>query len=394
VPMSATSMDVDVVPFDALKLFASAPVYDLVFALLSPRTLARVALACRAAYVAVAAFKSRAFNINHHFSRYFADPLAFRSLQAKTNTLVSGSDALQFLDRTFYPSADLDLYTHPGHSLEVAHFLVESEGYKYVPRESQEPEWEEAIGDDFDGTLRRTSPRTSDRDHAYPVKGIEAVWTFEKIGRKEENFKVQIVEATSSPLEVILGFHSTTVMNFISSDAAYSLYPIATFEERSGMGMPSAGSSPSAIQKYTQRGWRTYFIPTPYHTEHPTEPPFFLDQARWVGDHHTWVMPLDQTGVKKRPPLSPASAPLTFDPVLCNGWKMSEDTRNPSNGCDTNYYPLRTTLFRYNYAIPVESLAFSIRTWATLQGKHAHSSVDKADWVWFDGDVPFLLRKK
>lgn len=126
------------------SLFARAPVYDPVFARLSPRTLVRLALTCRAAYLAAAEFKSRAFNVNRHFSRYFTDPIAFRSLQAKTNTLVSGSNALQFLDRTFYPEADLDLYTHPGHSSEVAQFLVEAQGYVYTPREPQEQDWKAA----------------------------------------------------------------------------------------------------------------------------------------------------------------------------------------------------------------------------------------------------------
>jgi hypothetical protein len=195
-------------PFYA-KLFARAPVYDILFACLSPRSLVQLALTCRAAYFAVAGFKARAFNVNRHFSRYFTDPIAFRSLQARTNTLVSGSNALQFFDKTFYPEADLDLYTHPGHSFEIAQFLVEAQGYHYAPREGQEQDWKVATKGHWDGTERRVVPVPT-LEHAYPMSEINAVWTFEKTGDKQERLTAQIVEASSSLLECILGFHSST----------------------------------------------------------------------------------------------------------------------------------------------------------------------------------------
>ena len=214
-------MDVDVdkpAPLYA-SLFDHAPVYDLVFSYLSPRSLFRLALICRAAYLAVARFKARAFNINHHLSRYFSNPIAFRSLQARTNTLISGSNALQFLDRTFYPEADLDLYTHPGHSLEVAQFLIEAEGHHYVPRRYQQDDWKVATGSDRDLTWRRVSAgiRRADSDHAYPITQIREVWTFEKTGADQIPLKVQIIEARSSPLECILGFHSSRSTSWLFS---------------------------------------------------------------------------------------------------------------------------------------------------------------------------------
>lgn len=189
------------------RLFARAPIYDLVFSYLSPRSLVRFALTCRAVYLAVAGFKRRAFNINRHFSRYFNAPVAFRSLQAKTNTLVSGSNALQFFDRTFYLNADLDIYTHPGHSFEVAQFLVEVEGYRFVPREEQEQDWKVAIGSNWDGTVSRVA--VTNAGDRYPLAGMNAVWAFIKTGIDQHPLKVQVIEAASSPLEIILEFHSS-----------------------------------------------------------------------------------------------------------------------------------------------------------------------------------------
>jgi hypothetical protein len=171
-------------------------------------------------------------------------------------------------------------------------------------------------------------------------------------------------------------------MNFISSDAAYSLYPIATFENRSALCMPNAHSSPEAIKKYVKRGWRIYFVLTPNDLADPMKPPFLLDQVRWVSDRHTWTLSLDQTGVKARPPLSRSSAPLMMDPVLLNGWKLKLLRGASINGYECHYYPLSTTVFRYNYAIPDEALCLDMRYWATLQGQHSHRHLSKEDWVW------------
>lgn len=192
------------------RWFVCPPVYDRVFTWLSPRSLFRAALTCRGVYSAVADFKARAFNINRHLSRYFTDPITFRSLQAKTNTLISGSNALQFLDRTFYPEADLDLYTHPGHSFELAQFLVEAEGYYYDARAGQNEDWKRATAINPNLTRRRVAEvRKGDPGHAYPTTGIVQVWTFSKEDTDQGRLIVQIIEALSSPLEAILGFHSS-----------------------------------------------------------------------------------------------------------------------------------------------------------------------------------------
>lgn len=169
-------------------------------------------------------------------------------------------------------------------------------------------------------------------------------------------------------------------MNFITSDAAYSLYPRATFEERSALGTPASRHAATALQKYVQRGWRIYFLPPPDVIANPAQSPFMLDQVRWVCDKHTWVVPLDQTGVKKRPPSSRTSAPLPCDPALFNGWRFTSDK---TNGFDCHYYPVQSTVFRYNYAIPDEKLQLMIRGWVTQQGRYSHEQFSKEDWVWY-----------
>lgn len=187
------------------------PIFDGIFSRISPATFIRFGRTCRVARDAVHNFCSRAFSINRHLLRFFSDPIGFRSLQARTGTLISGSNALQFFDRSFYPESDLDLYTHPGHTREVGLWLIH-EGYQFVPSPSQEGSFEELVGNDWDGLARRYY-QDIDEDmqtgQQYRVSGVQAIFSFTKIAAGKE-LKVQIMEAKTTPLQCILGFHSGT----------------------------------------------------------------------------------------------------------------------------------------------------------------------------------------
>ena len=69
--------------------------------------------------------------------------------------------------------------------------------------------------------------------------------------------KIQIVTSQTVPLHCILGFHSTTVMNFITWNKAYSLYPWTTFALRIGV-VTKNTTDPviRCLEKYSERGWR------------------------------------------------------------------------------------------------------------------------------------------
>lgn len=105
-------MQVDKGPDDVVDAFKDAfnrhPIYDKILSYLSPASLIRLGRASKLTLNAVQDFSYRAFDINCSPSRFISDPIAFRILQARTGTVVSGSFALQFFDRTFYPESDLD----------------------------------------------------------------------------------------------------------------------------------------------------------------------------------------------------------------------------------------------------------------------------------------------
>lgn len=133
-------------------------------------------------------------------------------------------------------------------------------------------------------------------------------------------------------------------MNFIAFDAAYSLYPIATFFDRSTLQVwrERPLHDASVPIKYGQRGFH-WFSALPLDTSLSTS--FYPVMTRTVGDQYTWKLPLDIQGVDLRPQMSSSSTPFQFDPVTCNGWSLVE--RDGQMG--TIYDPIRLTIFRYNY---------------------------------------------
>ena len=137
-----------------------------------------------------------AFDINRTLRRFLPDPIEFRCLQARTGTLVSGSVALQFFDRTYYPSSDLDLYVYMSCRREVGIWLL-SQGFTFTPSQRQLPVFQEAVLD-----LRRTNFLT------YAMPGVSAIYTFHR-EVPPTRVKVQVIVACRAPMEIILGFHSS-----------------------------------------------------------------------------------------------------------------------------------------------------------------------------------------
>jgi hypothetical protein len=195
------------------EVFSTAPIYDLIFCDLSPRTLVWLSRTCRRAHEAVTRFIHRAYNINQHLSRYFPDPLAFRSLQARTGLVISGSNALQFLDRSFYPESDLDLYAHPGHVYEALEWL-DSVGYTFKHEDWQQEDWRDEVTADWDGTARRINRHGEmiihDPDAMY--SDVAGVYTFMRIiamDTETVTLKVQIIASKCNPIQTITQFHSS-----------------------------------------------------------------------------------------------------------------------------------------------------------------------------------------
>ena len=140
-PVSAMDapMDVDLSdrPHSLVHIFSRHPIYDNIFSCLTPLALTRMASVNRAIRAVTKDFTARAYNVNRRLSRFFSDSFIFRSLMARVHMVISGSFALQFFDRTYYPDSDLDLYLHPDRNIIDVGLYLQQEGYAFLPESWQ-----------------------------------------------------------------------------------------------------------------------------------------------------------------------------------------------------------------------------------------------------------------
>ncbi|KAI0083367.1 hypothetical protein BDY19DRAFT_900417 [Irpex rosettiformis] len=320
-------------------------IYDLIFSAASPGSILRFSRTCHAAHLATRDYFARTFKINKHLSRFFDDPLAFRSLQAKTSTLISGSSALQFFDRTHYEESDLDLYVSAKHHREVGRWML-AQGYKFTPNSIQDPDFEISAGEDNMNVDVFGYVLQDDR-----MKGVAAVFTFHKQSPTipGKRLQVQVIVANTCPMEVILWFHSTVVINVISWDRAYSLYPRATFEHRKSVLLRQRHHNfDDVIQKYTNRGFG--FVFTLDHDDLKSDPAF-ASSPRWIGDGHSWVIDLPTEGVTLPQPLSPLSKSLTRDPCYLSTWRLARAARPTEHVVMDLTVVFSDELLYYNYVL-------------------------------------------
>ena len=149
---------------------------------------------------AVKAYIAQVFTVDRIISRYFEDPLSFRSMQAHTATIISGSAALQFFDRSFHPSSDLDLYVPSLGARKLTHFILEN-GYTFVPHLGQKSALKDALEES-------TIPLWME-DQYSTTRGIAGVFGFTKISNGDE-LTIQVIVAFHATLDIVLRCHSST----------------------------------------------------------------------------------------------------------------------------------------------------------------------------------------
>lgn len=187
------------------RILTNDLLFDIIFDACTPASIARLSVTCRIAYGAVKSYFMRACDVNGILSRYFPEPLEFRSLQRRTGALVSGSTALQLFLRERYPDSDLDVYVRKDVREEVARWVL-TQGYRYKPSKYQSKDFEVAIAKP--GKDRLEENRT------YAFHGISFIFTFVKPldSDPDKELQVQIIVATHSPMDVILAFHTSTLL--------------------------------------------------------------------------------------------------------------------------------------------------------------------------------------
>lgn len=203
------------------RAFDKVEICDQLFDQLTPLSIFRLRRTCKSVRRAVEQYVSRAYGINQFLMRFFEDPSAFRDLQALTGAVISGSTALQFMDRTVYRGSDLDLYVTKDHVLTVCKWLTDfsGKGYRfYVPQQQGETPLLAAIQDvelkarTVGGMVRmKCIDDTASDWNIYNTNKIWAVLDFASDVAAEEGepLHVQVIVTMNSPAASILSFHSS-----------------------------------------------------------------------------------------------------------------------------------------------------------------------------------------
>ena len=122
---------------------------------------------------------------------------------------ISGSTALQFFDRSFYTTSDLDIYVEHRYCKPVALWL-QSIGYSFEHRNEHQCKYlevalEETLSPDLD---MENLPEGffESQSMGYFGRGVANVYNFYKF---DPDRKIQLITSYYAPLEIVLNFHSS-----------------------------------------------------------------------------------------------------------------------------------------------------------------------------------------
>ncbi|KAF7335577.1 DUF607-domain-containing protein [Mycena venus] len=286
--------------------------HDLVFSYIPTKDLVHLMCTCRRLHSLV---KKVCFDLHRLLLPFFGDATEverFRLMQSLTDTLISGSTALQYFNRVTYRDSDLDIYVYRLTARMAVDFIV-TNGYTFDPRKSQKK-----------NVVEQLSVSISDRPPSYLGRGIADVLDFHK-----GNKKIQVIVAESTPMETILSFHSTVVMNIITPYNAFALYPHSTFVTKEALIVETVGAGQElGRQKYVDRGWS--MTPKPSLKRNSE---LGVRRLRWVGDKFTWTITL--------PPLTVN----TTDMCCINSWQLE----NEDETTETTWKIWDSPVLRYKY---------------------------------------------
>ncbi|KAJ4472851.1 hypothetical protein C8J55DRAFT_563092 [Lentinula edodes] len=243
-------------------------------------------------------YKDRVLSVKSAYRGIFDDNTElgdFQDLQGRCGLLVSGSTALSFFNHCSY-AGDLDTYCQFERSMMVGEWFL-SHGFAFAPSFGQANDY--FVDVERVRTLRRDTPQAValqvDSDiREYKLNNIAVVWNF-----KRRLLKAQLMATIGSPLETILSFHSTCVMNIFTHRSAYCLFPQLTLEEKKTMliniQLPLTEVQANALSKYERRGFKIVHQPPLRSVVNEASSLTFL-RPRFVGDSHCYKVPFEHVG--------------------------------------------------------------------------------------------------
>ncbi|KAK7018733.1 hypothetical protein VNI00_018293 [Paramarasmius palmivorus] len=240
-------------------------------------------------------YSSSAFGLTKLYGDFFPSLEAinaFRVVQAKCRALVSGSAVVSFLSRGSFLPGDLDILVPSSNVVELGtHLLRTTFAFDASPLglvEENQPK--EAQIESF--VRAATAPRDSwledvrgILEEGYDELTVSGVFNFSN----GDGRRVQIIGTKCEPIEFVLQFYSTLVMNVVTATRVISLYPNTSFVRNAALYLKfPTDRVASAVSKYEDRGWTSdYMISAEkaLHADHELS-----TKTRWVGDRHCWMV--------------------------------------------------------------------------------------------------------
>lgn len=183
--------------------------------------------------------------LNHMLNRFFTDPKQLRVLLTETDSVISGSFALELIAaRATWTCNDLDIYATSA-GVDILSSFCEKQGYVTVRPATTANN--EAANDE---------PVTDNDDYASTLAtnlGISQIIKFSNGSRKID----LIISNTDCSIYPITYFWNTTLFNFISGSTICSAYPRHIFQHH-GQLLPRRAREyriPRLQEKYEKRGF-------------------------------------------------------------------------------------------------------------------------------------------
>ena len=228
--------------------------------------------------------------------------------------------------------------------------------------------------------------------------------------------QIQIIATKYIPVKAVLEvFYTTAVVNIITWNNAYSLFPLSTFVRyKVHLLVELREHYSSCVRKYSARGWQIQQSMCT-EEEHDNRP---LEEYRRVGDRYTWKIPLDILRVQwsKVPDFVIEYASFSVEAVRKYGFferHMEKDTIYNLKALPFDAHCLRyryihgqapqhnprvqwwlcflrkrcdwLTTFEIDKLKPQDRPAFNLRRVLNLEAKH----VENPDyWVYRDSEIP------
>ncbi|KAL0574805.1 hypothetical protein V5O48_007162 [Marasmius crinis-equi] len=202
----------------------------------------------------------------------------------EADALISGSVALQYFAREIFTECDLDIYCEFDRAEHLILFLEKiSVSWVKLPR------------------------HPSAHEEPYIYTGvINEIINFNVITPKGNERIIQLFLTDGHPMQAVLGFHCSAVMNIITPDVAICLYPHETLYLREAVAFDidryhGSESVQKARLKYRSRGWNISAEPS-IHSMFDERCGFV--QERSLADERTLILsgPLGPSGWLERSP--------------------------------------------------------------------------------------------